>query len=260
MEDDLLRLDDMVALVTGCTSPIGQVIVEHFSVADATLIETGLNVESLRQDSRQHREQVGDVVAFDCDLMQETDVSSLVEKSLRQFGRIDVLVNNAAFHNGKLVAKQSWSDWLDFARFFVGQMVLTQTICEHMRAKPMEASVIFISSVHQETVRRIHPPYSTFKAATYMSAKELRVENGSSGIRVNTICPGHIESQQGRRITNPYVPLRFESGLPEDVGKLAIVLASRRLTLHLSSSVIHCDVGERLYSEWVARISPSSAP
>lgn len=181
---------------------------------------------------------------------------------INRHGDITILVNNACFWNLKRFEEQQWSDFQQFAIVnMVGIPYLTKRVIQHQRERGIPGSIIFISSIHEETIRREHPPYSMCKAGLAMLAKELAVEYGPYRIRVNSIAPGHIEIEpelvrQGVCADNCYIPLGGKSGLPEDIANMAVILASREVSRHVTGATIHVDGGERLYSEWVNRLPP----
>lgn len=192
-------------------------------------------------------------------------------QSIRRFIRyvwkyrlVTALVNNAFWWdpNIKRFEKQTFEDLRRFALIdFAGLTSLTQQMLIRMRQWDIPGTVINVTSVHQETVRRMHPPYSALKAALAMMTKELAVEYGPYGIRVNNIAPGHVETdpekvKRGTRARNRFIPLRGRSALPEDIGNMVAALVSRQVSGHVTGTTIFVDGGERLYSEWVARIPP----
>lgn len=267
MRSYLPSLSQKVAIVTGSGHGIGQGIAELLAEQSALVIVSDRRGDAAAELRAQ--EVAGGITAngqqavvINCDLGVEDDIWWLVHETVRQCGHIDILINNAFHWDDKMFSAQDWEGLRRYAEVnFMGTSYLTQLVAEYMRAQKLAGSIIFITSVHQENVRRVQPWYSVGKAGLAMLVKELAVEYGPSGIRVNGVAPGHIETDDdkvaaGKRTDNPYIPLLGKSGLPEDVAKAVVFLASNDTAGFISGATVFVDGGERLYTEWVDRKPP----
>lgn len=256
MRPNLPSLQGKNAVVTGAAHGIGEGIARLYAEQGARVLladkdeDTGHNVTSSIQNAG------GAAEFLMCNIGVKDDIDELVRYAREHLEKIDILVNNAFYWNFKPFVEQEWEDLRSFAMVnMVGTTYLTQQVIQTMRDR-VRGAVIFISSIHEEAVRRLHPPYSMGKAGIKMLVRELAVEYGPHGIRVNAIAPGHVETEKDERADNPYIPLGRKSALPEDIAKMAVLLASEEVTGRVTGVSIPVDGGEQLYGEWVDRLKP----
>ena len=258
MRSNLPSLQGKNAVVTGSAHGIGEGIARLYAEQGARVLLTDKD-ENAGQSATSSIQKAGGAAEFlQCDISVKDEIDQLVRHAREGLGQIDILVNNAFFWNFKAFEDQEWEDLCQFSMVnMVGTTYLTQQIMRTMRDR-LSGAVIFISSIHEETVRRLHPPYSMGKGGIKMLVRELAVEYGPYGIRVNAIAPGHVETEGTERADNPYIPLGQKSALPEDIAKLAVVLASEEVSGRITGVSIPVDGGERLYGEWVDRLKPGN--
>jgi NAD(P)-dependent dehydrogenase (short-subunit alcohol dehydrogenase family) len=171
-----------------------------------------------------------------CNVGKREELEALVARTLEEWGRIDVLVANAAVnpHFGPLAAitDDAWSKILDSnltATLWLANLVLPQM------AGRGSGSVIILSSVSAFLGTAYLGAYAVSKAAEAQLARNLAVEWGRKGIRVNAIAPGVIATDFARALwEDPKARQRIERsnclgriGQPDDVGGLAVFLASK---------------------------------
>lgn len=258
MRPNLPSLSGKNAIVTGAAKGIGKGTARLFAEQGAHVLLVDKEEQEGQVTTSAIHNEGGSAEFLKCNLGIKEDIDQVMKHVRDRFGQIDILVNNAFFWNFKPFREQMWDDLNSFAKVnMVGTTYLTQQVIEGMRGH-VRGSIIFISSIHEETVRRLHPPYSMGKAGITMLVKELAVEYGPHGIRVNAIAPGHVETEQEERTDNPYIPLGGKSALPEDIAKMAVLLASEETTGRVTGVSIPVDGGERLYGEWVDRLKPGN--
>lgn len=256
MRPNLPCLENKKAIVTGAAHGIGEGVVRLFAEQGTQVLLVDKEEVRGKAVASSIKSTGGKAEFLKCDVGVKADIDQLVQHARQRLGRIDILVNNAFYWNFKPFEEQEWEDLCSFSMVnMVGTTYLTQQIIRTMRER-LKGTVIFVSSIHEETVRRLHPPYSMGKAGIKMLVRELAVEYGPYGIRVNAIAPGHVEIDQEERVDNPYIPLGWKSALPEDVAKVAVLLASEEVTGRVTGVSIPVDGGERLYGEWVDRLKP----
>lgn len=256
MRPNLPSLQGKNAVVTGAAHGIGEGVSRLFAEQGANVLLVDKKEDKGNDVTSSIRNGEGAAKFLKCNIGVKDDIDQLVQYAREHLGQVDILVNNAFYWNFKPFEKQEWEDLCSFSMVnMVGTTYLTQQIIRTMRER-LKGTVIFISSIHEETVRRLHPPYSMCKAGIKMLVRELAVEYGPYGIRVNAIAPGHVEIDQKERVDNPYIPLGWKSALPEDVAKVAVFLASEEVSGRITGVSIPVDGGERLYGEWVDRLRP----
>ena len=236
------NLDNSTAIITGGAGILGR----RFS---KVLLENGSNVAIFDINEKDIKETIiylkkqtnnPNVIGLVCDLTCEKSIIASVKKVINVFGQINILVNNAAtktkrwknffenFENYKL------SVWRDVMSVNIDSMFLmSREVGKHMVKNKIKGSIVQISSIYgliapdQEIYdgsmyknHQINTPavYSTSKAAVIGLSKYLSTYWGSSGIRVNTIIPGGVESGQNSKFNKNYskkVPLKRMAKLDE---------------------------------------------
>jgi len=185
------RFVDQVVIVTGGAKGIGWGIAKVFSqegakvvVADWDDVNGPKTVEELRQSG-------GEAIYVKCDVSNEEQVKAMVEETIKTYGRIDVLVNNAGIGVYKSVLDTSSEDWdrcLDVN--LKGVFLCSKYAIPHM-LKQGKGNIINISSVHSfQTVNGV-APYAASKGGITALTRNMAIDYGPT-IRVNSIAPGWV--------------------------------------------------------------------
>lgn len=225
----MLDLSGLVVAVTGAGGGIGQGIARRFSQAGASLVahtrttDLGPLIDSVP----------GPAAVVAADLRRPDGPGRVVEAAVASFGKLDVLVNNAA--DQTLVAMpemddEQWQRMVDTNLTAVHR--LTQAVAAHLMSRESPGSVIHISSIEGSQPGPLHGHYAVTKAGVIMHARAAALEYGAHGIRVNSVSPGlihrpGIEDQfpEGVARWTAAAPLR-RLGTPEDVADACLFLAS----------------------------------
>jgi len=235
MANKLFDLSGQVALVTGSSRGIGKAIAEEMSVAGAKVVISSRKQEACDQVRDEIRARGGEAISLACNIGRKEDVEGLVKATLDQLGRIDILVCNAAVNPfyGSLTkldddawdkimncnVKSSW--W--FAKLVVPHMV-----------ERGSGNIILISSIGAFRSTSVLGAYGISKAADAQLARNLALELGPKGIRVNAIAPGLVKTDFAKALwSNPTIlqnveqraPLR-RIGQPVEIAGVAVFLAS----------------------------------
>lgn len=242
-------LKGKVALVTGAARGIGKAIAMKLAQAGADIAFTDLNADENFNKTIEEISALGvtcrGYASNAADFQQAHDT---VEQIHKDFGRIDVLVNNAGITRDGLMMRMTEQQWdmvinvnLKSAFNFTHALV-------PIMARQRGGSIINISSVVGVNGNAGQCNYSASKAGMIGLAKSIAREMGSRGIRANAIAPGFIItemtnalSEEVREEWNKKIPLK-RGGTPEDIANVALFLASD-LSSYVTGQVIVCDGG-----------------
>ncbi len=233
-----MDLKGRVALVTGGGRGIGAACSMAFAQAGADVALTYRKDEDSAGETAEQIKKLGqNALALKCDASQEEQVSAGIGKILAQFKKIDILVSNAGIASrGNAVVDTSTEEVRRvFDTHVMGTFWCCQGVIPSMREQG-RGHIIIISSTATIGHDANGAPYNMAKSAIESLTKTLTKEEGPNGIRVNTIGPGLIETEMGRRLvkargTNDIRDLHATSpfgrvGQPEDIGNLAAFLCS----------------------------------
>lgn len=229
-----MRLHDRVALVTGAGSGIGRAIARLFAQEGARVAVLDRAEERAKETVAQIGGTGGEALALTADVSKQAEVKAAVARIVAAFGRIDILVNNAAIATGADILEFGEDIWdlnLDVVLksvFLCSREVLPVMIEQKRGAIVNIASVNGLGAYGE-------PAYSAAKAGVINLTKTMAVSYGLHQVRVNAICPGTIETPiwQSRLEADPHIFERLAGwyplgrvGRPEDVAKAALFLAS----------------------------------
>jgi NAD(P)-dependent dehydrogenase (short-subunit alcohol dehydrogenase family) len=190
-----LKLKDKVAIVTGTGSQIG------FGRGIALMLaEEGCNIISVDMDLEGAKQTAGEVqtlgrkaLAYKVDITKKAEIDAAVKKALKEFGRIDILVNCAGRASGLRPFVESNTDqWdIDININLKGTMNFTRAVLPHMLERQYGKIVNFSThAAHQPAGLAGAASYVAAKAGTVMFSKTLAGEVGAAGININIIAPG----------------------------------------------------------------------
>ena len=231
-----MNLKNKIAIITGASSDIGSDMSRRFVDEGATVIMLGRNLKSLdkAKSSIKNKESA---VTMSCDINDQSQVLSVMEQIVDKYGRIDILVNNAAKINDAIhFHEMKDSDIADLVNTnIVGTFNMTKAAIAKMLDNK-SGCIINIGSISSErAIPRVHlAVYSATKAAISMFTKSIAVEYARKNIRCNCLNLGiinagmikpYLEDPHARKVLEERQPLN-KIGDPEDVSKAAIFLAS----------------------------------
>jgi 3-oxoacyl-[acyl-carrier protein] reductase len=252
-----LNLHNKVVLITGSGQGLGKGIAEGFLYEGAKVIITDLKEDRLEETKKKFSTKYSksEILTYTGDLTNLQSIIDCVDNSIAYFGKIDILVANLG--SGRSVSEwntseEEWSRMVDLN--FDGARKVTNVVVPHM-IKQGSGNVIYISSIAGREVIGAPVSYSVAKAAIIAYSKNISVKLASSGIRVNTICPGNIYFEGGdwdskikndeekiKSMLKASVPLnRFTS--PEEISNLVLFLASDKSSF-ITGSTLTIDGGQ----------------
>ncbi len=235
------------ALVTGAGRNIGAAVARELVSHGATLFFTEID-ETLVAETKRSLHAAGvDGRGFVSDITNPKANDLLCSTLRNERIVIDLLVNNVGVDG---VEQGGGLDGLRpevirslFDTNLFGPLDLTRRIAETMVEKSTEGSILFLSSIHQWTVRTL-PAYSASKAATGMIIRELAVELAPHRIRVNGIAPGYVALDRRKRpVRHRYTLLHGTAVDPAHIGRAAVYLSSDYFSKHTTGTVLTIDGG-----------------
>lgn len=239
-------LEGKVALVTGAGRGIGKAIALRYAEQGADVAFTDLAINEAVEETVKEIEAMGvKCKAYASNAANFDETHEVVKQIVEDFGRIDVLVNNAGITKDGLMMRMSEAQWdavigvnLKSAFNFIHAVT-------PVMAKQRGGSIINMSSVVGVSGNAGQCNYSASKAGMIGLAKSIAKEMGPRGIRANCIAPGFIVTDMTNQLSQEVkdqwaaqIPLR-RGGTPEDVANVALFLASD-LSSYVSGQVIHC--------------------
>ena len=239
-------LEGKVALVTGAGRGIGKAIAMRYAEAGADVAFTDLVINEAVEQTVKELEAMGvkaKAYASNAALFEETHEG--VKQVVADFGRIDVLVNNAGITKDGLMMRMSEEQWDAVINVNLKSAFNFIHAVTPVMAKQRSGSIINMSSVVGVSGNAGQCNYSASKAGMIGLAKSIAKEMGPRGIRANCIAPGFIITDMTNQLSQEVkdqwaaqIPLR-RGGTPEDVANVALFLASD-MSSYVSGQVIHC--------------------
>jgi glucose 1-dehydrogenase len=232
-----LRLDGKVALVTGSSKGIGKGIAEELARSGADVTITYEEDKSGAEETAAVvREQGRRALIVQVDVADEAQVDRLYRAHLAEFGRLDILVNNAAIVSHGRIHEMSTETWRKvMSANLDGAFFCMRAAARQMIAQGGNGRIIAISSVHEEACTDGGGPYAVSKAGLRNLVRTMAIELGEHGITVNGIAPGMtvtpgmntaIFNDEKLREERAQLIVLKRAGYPQDIANMAVFLAS----------------------------------
>ena len=244
-----MRLKDKVVVVTGGTRGIGKAIVETFAREGAQVLFTYLKNETLAKEIEINlKKEQAKALGFKVDVKNYSQVDQWKESVLDDYGKIDILINNAGIIKDKALAMMSKSEWEDVIDANLnGLFHITKAFIVTF-LKQRQGSIINISSLSGIIGISRQTNYAASKGGMISFSKSLAKEVAPYNVRVNVVAPGFIHTDMTKGLKEDYlkqimpqIPLgRF--GDPNEVAKTALFLATEKSS-YITGQVIRVDGG-----------------
>ena len=239
-------LEGKVALVTGAGRGIGKAIAVRFAQEGANVAFTDLAINEAVEETVKEIEAMGvKAKAYASNAANFDETHEVVKQIVEDFGRIDVLVNNAGITKDGLMMRMSEAQWDAVINVNLKSAFNFIHAVTPIMAKQRGGSIINMSSVVGVSGNAGQCNYSASKAGMIGLAKSIAKEMGPRGIRANCIAPGFIITEMTNQLSQEIkdqwaqqIPMR-RGGTPEDVANVALCLAAD-LSSYVSGQTIHC--------------------
>jgi len=257
------RLTGQTAIVTGASSGIGRGIALQMGREGAQVV---VNFNSSEKSAREVVDEIraggGAAISVKADVSKEAEVIEMFEQTFREFGTVDILVNNSGMQKDAAFLEMSLADW----QRVIDVNLTGQFLCAREAAKEFirrgvvpersvaAGKIICISSVHEVIPWAGHVNYAASKGGIMLMMKSIAQELAPHKVRVNSIAPGAIktpinreawEDKESERKLLELIPYG-RVGVPEDVAKAAVWLASDESD-YVHGASLFVDGGMALY-------------
>ena len=194
------RLDGKVAFLSGAARGIGGATAKLMASAGAKVAIGDVLDERGRQTAKEIEAAGGQALYVSLDVTQEASWAAAIDATIKKFGKLDVLVNNAGIFNGKGVEEASLDEWNRLVAVNLTGVVLgTRAALPHL--KKTRGNIVNLASIAGLVGSQLDPLYSLTKGGVTLFTKSTALEFGRKGygIRVNSIHPGLIQTDMGEK-------------------------------------------------------------
>jgi len=244
-----MRLKDKITIVTGATHGIGKSIAEAYAREGAWVLLAGRDEGAGEANAEAIRKNGGKAVYLKTDVSVKSEVVAAVKRAAQENGRIDVLVNNAAYisdwHNIVDAPDEEWDT--NYRVTMRGGANFIQQVVPYMQ-KQKNGSIIIISSVQGMVAARSSPAYTAIKHGLMGLMKNVAYDYGPDNIRCNVIAPGAItvrySPKPGSELHQRQISKTFlgRVGRPEEISGAAVFLASEESS-YVTGAILPVDGG-----------------
>ena len=247
-------LKDKVAVITGASRGLGKAFALRFAEEGAKLLLTTTSLERAEGTAKEIRDKGGEVTFIEADISVAGDAQKIADKVMELYGKVDILVNNAAIWFG--IRAKPWDTWTEeeWDRIFSVNVKGTWMVCKAIAPLMVKAGKGKIINIASNVARvggaPIFMPYACGKGAIYTMTHALAHALGRSNINVNAVAPGFTATEASLDMTGggasfdaaasgQSIPRREE---PEDLVGATLFLASADSDF-ISGQVLYVDGG-----------------
>ena len=244
-----------VVIVTGSSRGIGEAIAIEFAKSGYNIVINSRNQEELSVSKKEIKRVANsdtNILEFPGDISEEQICVGIVDAAIQEFGRIDVLVNNAGISGPEKksseITSEEWNEVINInlkGCFMCSREVIKKMLEQKEKETVSDYSIINISSVHEATPSPLSAPYGASKGGMEMLTKTMALEVADKGIRINGIAPGAIstlmnidklENKKKLEEEEKRIPMH-RMGEPSEIGKVALFLASEAASYILGTTI-----------------------
>ena len=238
-------LEGKTAIITGAARGIGKAIALKFAAQGCNVAFTDLVINEAAQDTEKELAAFGvKAKGYASNAANFADTQTVVEEIVKDFGRVDILINNAGITKDTLLMRMTEEQWDAVINVNLKSCFNFTKAVQGTMLKQKSGSIINMSSVVGVSGNAGQSNYSASKAGMIGFTKSIAKELGSRGVRSNAIAPGfiitemtHVLSDDVKKQWEAQIPLR-RGGKPEDVADVCVFLGSD-LSSYVTGQVIH---------------------
>ena len=188
-----------VAVVTGAARGIGLAVAQWFLDHGHKAVLLDVDAQTLKHTQSQ-LQRPDDVLCIHCDISKPDQVQAAAQQVMARFGRADALVNNAGVAVFKPVLETSFEEWRQVLGTNLDGAFLCSQAFGSIMAKQRSGAIVNIASISGLRASTLRVAYGTSKAALIHLTKQYAAELGNYGVRVNTVCPGPVETEMAKLV------------------------------------------------------------
>jgi NAD(P)-dependent dehydrogenase (short-subunit alcohol dehydrogenase family) len=230
-----MRFKDQGVFVTGGGSGIGGQVVRAFAAEGAHVAVTDVDLKAAERAVEEIRKAGGSAHAFGLDVTNAKAVDEALQAATKRLGRLDVLVNSAGVREIKPVLELPLEEWNRVVNInLTGTFICSQAFARQLVASGKPGAIVNLASTLGVVAAPNRAAYTASKHAVVGLTKEMAMELGDKGVRVNAVGPGVIrtplteryfqDAEYAQRIRDLHVLGRW--GEPEEIAKAILFLAS----------------------------------
>lgn len=267
--DDIL-LTDQVAIVTGGGGGIGRACALRFAEFGADVVIADIVPERCEETAERVRERGRRALAFPTDVMDTDQIRAMVAAADKQFGRVDILVNNVggvAYKPFLEQSERSWRKHIDIN--FISMLCATHEVAPIMIRGGRGGSIVNVASIEALRAGPNVAVYAACKAAMVSFTKSMALELSGDNVRVNCIAPDHTITPGGRgNRSGPVDPSTWRIPTPDEDDKMRrvipllresedvecadlVVYLSSKMASYVTGNIVPVDGGTFAASGWV---------
>ena len=229
-----MKLKDRVAIVTGGGKGIGEEICLGFSREGAKIVIAEIDIENSQKVIKKIQNNGSEAIVVKTDVSDENSINNMVDETIKHFGKIDILINNAGIRHIKKLLDHTKKDWDEMIGVnLTGPYLGCKAVIPHM-IKQGKGKIVNFGSIASFMGRPDRVGYVAAKSGVLGLTRALAVDLTRKNINVNTICPGLISTPFNKKYAED--PTHGEAwgketivgrwGLPTDIVGAAIFLSS----------------------------------
>ena len=248
---DMFNLENKIAIVTGASSGIGKSIALTLTEAKANVILVSRRLDVLNHLVKHITKRGQKAIAIKADISKKVEVDRIVQETLKEFFKIDILVNSAGINRRAPIENFSEEDWDDVINTNLKGVFLCSQAVGKVMIKQRKGKIINISSMNSVIVGENIPAYDASKGGVKQLTKALALAWAKYNINVNAIGPGNFKTEMTRsqyenedksKEVISSIPLKRWGDSQKDLSGIIILLASDASD-YITGQTIYVDGG-----------------